>query len=127
MIDEFSSANFFGIKGNVYVTPCAKTILPSITNKSLTQVAWDLGMVVERRDVAVEELATFNEVGQCGTAVVITPVSLIDDKERLAADNVAKSYQYPMECGARSRELYETLTGIQYGEIEDKHGWCTIL
>lgn len=126
-IDEFSSANFFGIKGNVYVTPCAKTILPSITNKSLTQVARDLGMVVERRDVAVEELSTFNEVGQCGTAVVITPVSLIDDKVALGADKVAASYSYPTECGARSLELYNTLTGIQYGEIEDKHGWCTIL
>ena len=84
-------------------------------------------MVVERRDVAVEELSTFNEVGQCGTAVVITPVSLIDDKEALGADKVAASYSYPTECGARSLELYNTLTGIQYGEIEDKHGWCTIL
>ena len=126
-IDEFSSANFFGIKGNKYVTPCAKTVLPSITNKSLRQVAEDLGMEVERRDIPVDELPTFEEVGQCGTAVVITPVKLVEDKETLAAENVTASYAYSQECGPKSRKLYETLTGIQYGEIEDKHGWCTIL
>jgi branched-chain amino acid aminotransferase len=128
MIDEFSSANFFGIKGNTYVTPSAKkTILPSITNKSLEQVAKDLGMETERRDIPVDELSTFEEIGQCGTAVVITPVKLIDDKEALAADSVTKSYSYPDECGPKSRKLYETLTGIQYGEIEDKHNWCTFV
>lgn len=127
MIDEYSSANFFGIKGNKYVTTCAKTVLPSITNKSLRQVAQDLGMEVERRDIPVEELSTFEEVGQCGTAVVITPVNLIDDKESLRANTVLKSYEYPNVCGPKSRKLYDTLTGIQYGEIEDKHGWCTIL
>ena len=126
-IDEFSSANFFGIKGNKYVTPCAKTVLPSITNKSLRQVAEDLGMEVERRDIPVDELPTFEEVGQCGTAVVITPVKLVEDKETLAAENVTASYAYSQECGPKSRKLYETLTGIQYGEIEDKHNWCTIL
>ena len=126
-VDEFSSANFFGIKGNKYVTTCAKTVLPSITNKSLRQVAEDLGMEVERRDIPVEELSTFEEVGQCGTAVVITPVKLIEDKTALAAESVTASYAYSDECGPKSRKLYETLTGIQYGEIEDKHGWCTIL
>ncbi len=126
-IDEFSSANFFGIKDNTYVTPCAKTILPSITNKSLQQVALDLGMKVEKRDVPVEELSTFEEIGQCGTAVVITPVKLVEDKTTLASETVTASYKYPDEVGPQSRKLYETLTGIQYGEIEDKHGWCTVL
>lgn len=126
-IDEFSSANFFGIKGNKYITPDAKTVLPSITNKSLRQVAEDLGMEVERRNIPVEELSTFEEVGQCGTAVVITPVKLIEDKTALAAETVTASYAYNDECGPKSRKLYETLTGIQYGEIEDKHGWCTIV
>ena len=123
-IDEFSSANFFGIKGNKYVTPCSKTVLPSITNKSLEQVAKDLGMETERRNIPVEELSTFEEIGQCGTAVVITPVKSIDDKEALAADSVIKSYQFSEECGPKSRKLYETLTGIQYGEVEDTHNWC---
>jgi branched-chain amino acid aminotransferase len=93
----------------------------------LRQVAEDMGMEVERRDIPVDELPTFEEVGQCGTAVVITPVKLIEDKTALAAENVTASYAYSDECGPKSRKLYETLTGIQYGEIEDKHGWCTIL
>jgi len=54
-------------------------------------------------------------------------VKLVEDKETLAAENVTASYAYSQECGPKSRKLYETLTGIQYGEIEDKHGWCTIL
>ena len=67
-IDEAGPANFFGIKGNTYVTPASDTILPSITNKSLQQLAQDSGMEVERRKVPVEELSEFDEVGACGTA-----------------------------------------------------------
>lgn len=130
-IDEYSSANFFGIKDNTYITPLSKTILPSITNKSLEQVAVDLGMKVERRPIPVEELSTFEEVGQVGTAVVITPVHTIDDKPALESDVVTKSYKYDYSatngCGPLSKRLYDTLTGIQYGEVEDKHGWITFV
>lgn len=122
-IDEFSSSNFFGIKNNTYVTPDSKSVLPSITNKSLEQLAADLGYKVERRRIPVEELATFEEVGECGTAVVITPVGRIDDKPTIDSTE-CKSYNYGNTTGKISRELYNTLTGIQYGEIEDKHNWC---
>ena len=125
-IDEFSSSNFFGIKGNKYITPDSHTVLPSITNKSLIQVAEDLGYEVERRPIPVEELATFDEVGECGTAVVITPISRIDDKPSIAAKEATHVYNYKA-CGPVSRKLYDTLTGIQYGEIEDKYGWGYIL
>lgn len=121
-IDEFSSSNFFGIKNNTYITPDSTTVLPSITNKSLIQVAEDLGYKVERRAIPVEELATFDEVGECGTAVVITPVIRIDDKPAIESDE-CKSYSYSSSYPI-SRKLYDTLTGIQYGEIEDKHNWC---
>ena len=57
------AANFFGIRDNKYITPFSESILPSITNKSLTQLAEDLGMTVERRHIPVEELETFEEVG----------------------------------------------------------------
>ena len=50
-IDECGAANFFGIKNNTYVTPKSSSILPSITNKSLMQLADDLGMTVERRQI----------------------------------------------------------------------------
>ena len=62
-IDEFNSSNFFAIKDNKYITPKSDSILPSITNMSLETVAAHLGMEVERRPVPVEELSTFDEVG----------------------------------------------------------------
>ena len=122
-IDECGAANFFGIKDNTYVTPKSTSILPSITNKSLMQVAEDLGMKVERRPIPEEELATFEEAGACGTAAVISPISRIDDVE------TGKSYVFSKDGkpGQLSKRLYDTLRGTQYGEIEDKHGWTTVV
>ena len=80
-VDECGAANFFGIKDNTYITPESTSILPSITNKSLMQIAEDLGMKVERRPVPEEELASFEEAGACGTAAVISPISRLDDRE----------------------------------------------
>ena len=62
-MDECGAANFFGIKDNTYITPKSTSILPSITNKSLMQVAEDLGMKVERRPIPEDELETFEEAG----------------------------------------------------------------
>lgn len=81
-IDECGAANFFGIKDNTYITPLSTSILPSITNKSLMQLAEDMGMKVERRPVPEEELSTFEEAGACGTAAVISPIQRIDDVEK---------------------------------------------
>lgn len=122
-LDECGAANFFGIKGNKYITPYSESILPSITNKSLTEVAKDLGMEVERRQIPVEELETFDEVGACGTAAVISPISEIDD-----LDN-GKKYIFSPDGkpGEWSEKLYNALRAIQYGEAEDTHGWCEIL
>ena len=63
-IDECGPANFFAIKGNTYVTPKSESILPSITNMSLRQLASDVGLKVEERRIDVEELAEFDEVGE---------------------------------------------------------------
>ena len=120
-MDECGAANFFGIKNNTYVTPKSTSILPSITNKSLMQVAEDLGMKVERRQIAEEELDTFEEAGACGTAAVISPISYIDDLES------GKRYDFGPEPGPVSKKLFDTLRGIQYGTIEDKHGWTTVV
>ncbi|MCT4613299.1 MAG: branched-chain amino acid aminotransferase [Marinifilaceae bacterium] len=120
-IDECGPANFFGIEGNKYVTPKSESILPSITNKSLCQIAEDLGLTVERRPIAVDELANFNEAGACGTAAVISPIRKIVD-----ADNNIE-YTFGEEAGETSLKLYETLRGIQYGTVEDKHNWNTIV
>ncbi|MDI3526017.1 MAG: branched-chain amino acid aminotransferase [Tenuifilum sp.] len=122
-IDEIGAANFFGIKDNTYITPKSTSILGSITNKSIVQLAEDMGLKVERRPVPVEELETFEEVGACGTAAIISPIGEIKDLE------TGKVYTFCKDGkpGPISTKLYETLVGIQYGEIEDKHGWVTII
>lgn len=120
-IDECGAANFFGIKDNTYVTPKSTSILPSITNKSLMQLAEDFGLKVERRQIPEEELSTFEEAGACGTAAVISPISYIDDLE------TGKRYDFGAEPGPVSRKLFEHLRGIQYGIEEDKHGWTLVV
>ena len=104
-----------------YITPESTSILPSITNKSLMQVAEDLGMKVERRPIPEEELETFEEAGACGTAAVISPISYIDDLD------TGKRYSFGDKPGPQSKKLFDTLRGIQYGELEDKHGWTTVV
>lgn len=128
-IDEFGSSNFLAIKGDTYVTPLSDSVLPSITNKSLQQVALDLGMKVEKRPVPVEELAEFDEVNACGTAVVITPICSIDDKPALESSMVTRTYKFgdPDKCGEVSKKLYAMIRGIQDGVEEDIHDWCLFL
>ncbi len=122
-IDECGAANFFGIKDNTYVTPKSTSILPSITNKSLMQLAEDMGMKVERRQIPEEELTTFEEAGACGTAAVISPISKIDDPE------TGKSYVFSKDGkpGPVSTALYNKLRDIQYGIEPDPHGWTTVI
>ncbi len=120
-IDEAGPANFFGIKDGKYITPQSRTILPSITNMSLEMIAKDLGLTVERRTVPLEELGTFDEAGACGTAAIISPFKKIVDRE------TKKEYVYGDVAGPYSTKLYTTLRGIQEGEVEDVHGWTTVL
>ena len=122
-IDECGAANFFGIKNNTYITPKSTSILPSITNKSLMQLAEDLGLKVERRDIPEEELETFEEAGACGTAAVISPIQRIDDPEK------GKSYVFSKDGkpGPVSTMLYNKLRGVQYGIEPDVHGWTKVL
>ena len=122
-IDEFNSSNFFAIRGNSYITPKSPSILPSITNMSLETVAAHLGMEVERRPVPVEELATFEEVGECGTAVVITPVHKLVDKPFLESEEETVYTYGDGMCGPKSLRLYNFITQLQRGEIEDIFGW----
>jgi len=119
--DEFSASNFFAItKNGVYVTPSSNSILPSITNKSLIQVAVDIGIKVEKRPVAFSEIDNFSEVGACGTAVVIAPINQIHrgDKVYTFASDAANSVL---------SKLYKELTDLQYGRVKDKYGWMRII
>ena len=122
-IDECGAANFIGIKDNTYVTPLSTSILPSITNRSLQQIAKDMGMNVEVRPILEEELSTFEEAGACGTAAVISPIERIDDLE------TGKSYVFAKDGkpGPVCTKLYEHLRAIQYGDEVDRYGWVTVL
>ncbi len=118
-VEEFSTSNFLGItKDGTYVTPDSRSVLPSITNLSLMQCAEDLGWKVERRPIPYTEIKEFAEVAACGTAVVVTPVWEITrgDDVIVISDKDA--------VGEHLQKLYETVQGIQYGVIEDVHGWC---
>ena len=120
-IDECGPANFFAIKGNSYITPKSESILPTITNMSLRQLASDMGMKVEERRIPVEELPEFDEVGACGTAAVISPIKRVYDADK------GIEYFYQTEPGKVSVKLYEKLRGIQYGLEPDPYNWTTII
>ena len=122
-IDECGAANFFGIKNNTYITPESTSVLPSITNKSLQQIAKDLGLKVECRPIPEEELSTFEEAGACGTAAVISPIEHIDDYERNISYVISKDGKPGPVC----TKLYNKLRAIQLGEEEDIHGWNTVI
>ena len=119
-VEETGGANFlFVTKDGKVVTPKSDSILPSITRRSLLIVAKEyLGLEVEEREVPFEEVKEFAECGLCGTAAVISPVGKIVDH--------GNEICFPSgmtEMGPVTKKLYDTLTGIQMGRIEDKFGW----
>ena len=122
-VDECGPANFFGIKDNKYITPKSTSILPSITNKSLMQLAEDMGMTVERRQIPEDELATFEEAAECGTAAVVTPIERIDYID----ENKSYVFSKDGKPGPVCEKLYHQLRAIQYGDVPDQYGWVTIL
>jgi branched-chain amino acid aminotransferase len=120
-IEECGAANFFGIKDNTYVTPKSRSILPSITNLSLRQLAEDMGLKVEQRPISVDELGSFEECAACGTAAVISPIGYIYDKE------TGKEWHYDNAPGERCMKMYNKLRDIQYGRCEDPYGWTVVV
>lgn len=120
LIEETGGSNiFFVTKDEKIVIPASRSILPSITRRSVAYVAENiLGYEVEQRPVEFAEVPTFAECGLCGTAAVISPVGRINDhgKDILLPSGMD-------EPGRITNELYRTLTGIQYGTIEAPKGW----
>ena len=119
-VEETGGANFIFItKDGKFVTPKSDSILPSITRRSLMVVAEKyLGMKVEQREVTLAEVPEFAECGLCGTAAVISPVGKIVDH--------GKEIAFPSgmeKMGPWTQKLYDTLTGIQMGQIEGPEGW----
>lgn len=120
-IEEVGSANFFGItKDDKFVTPISPSILPSITKYSLLYLAQErLGMDAIEGDVPLAELDVFKEAGACGTAAVISPIGGIQHGEEFHV------FYSETEVGPVTKQLYDELTGIQFGQIEAPEGWIT--
>ncbi|RMG10081.1 MAG: branched-chain amino acid aminotransferase [Planctomycetota bacterium] len=115
-LDEAGSANVYGVAGGTLLTPRSPSILPSITLASLLVLAEEeLGLRVERRRVAIDEVADFEEMGCTGTAAVITPVASVRHGEQ--------EWRLPHAPGPRTEELYRLLVGTQTGALPDPRGW----
>mmetsp|Transcript_29806 Transcript_29806/g.91461 ORF Transcript_29806/g.91461 Transcript_29806/m.91461 type:complete len:285 (+) Transcript_29806:190-1044(+) len=113
-VEEFSVSNLLGISSSgAYVTPKTSSILPSITNRMLMDIARDKGMVVEERPLPWEELKTFKEVGACGTATVVAPIQSITDG----------TTRHEFGGFEQLNILRDSLQAVQHGEAEDKWGW----
>jgi branched-chain amino acid aminotransferase len=122
-LEEAGSANVFGIlpaKGGGkprMVVPVSPSILPSVTMKSVVTIAQEeLGLEVELRRVAIDEVAQLAEMGCTGTAAVITPVAVVHHEGR----DLPIGEKAP---GPITLDLYERLTGIQRGKRPDTRGW----
>eukprot|EP00037_Helgoeca_nana_P032125 m.412349 g.412349 ORF g.412349 m.412349 type:complete len:373 (-) comp28834_c0_seq1:205-1323(-) len=113
-IEEFSVANFAAITDSgAYVTPKSTSVLPSITNTTLMQLARDSGLEVEQRPVAVSELDTLKEVAAIGTAVVVNPIGSITMGDKTV------EFDYPATLVALKNELVK----IQTGDRPDPRNW----
>ncbi|MBP5401545.1 MAG: branched-chain amino acid aminotransferase [Treponema sp.] len=119
-IEETGGANIlFVTKDNKIVTPKSDSILPSITRRSLVDVAKKyLGIEVEERKIHKDELSDFTECGLCGTAAVISPIGkIVDHGKEICLPSGMDDF------GPVLKKVYDTLTGIQMGEIEAPEGW----
>ena len=122
-IEEVGTMNVFFHIGDELITPhLSGTILAGMTRASVIQLARDWGMKVSERRLSMDEVIAASEKGTLkeafgtGTAAVISPIGLIHHKGKNISVNKGK-------VGELSLKLYDAITGIQYGEKPDKHGW----
>ena len=126
-IEEVGAMNIFFKINGVVVTPMLNgSILPGITRNSVIEICKDWGLPVEERKVSVDELIEAQKTGkleECwgtGTAAVISPVGKLRYKDDVMIINGGG-------IGELSQKLYDTVTGIQLGKLEDKFGWVKVL
>ncbi len=122
-IEEVGAMNvMFKINGEVITPALSGSILPGITRKSCIEVLKSEGYKVSERLLSIDELAaaledgTLEEAWGCGTAAVVSPIGELSYKGKKFIINEGK-------IGEVTQHLYDTLTGIQWGKIEDKFNW----
>ena len=126
-VEEVGSMNImFKINGELYTPPLRGSVLPGITRDSTIRLAKDRGMTVHEEPIAIDELykasldGSLEEVFGTGTAAVISSVGELTWKDKKIVVNGGK-------MGQLTQELYDELTGIQYGKRPDKFGWTVQL
>ncbi|MBO5889642.1 MAG: branched-chain amino acid aminotransferase [Clostridia bacterium] len=126
-IEEVGAMNvMFKINGEIVTPMLAGSILPGITRKSIIELLKSEGYKVSERLISVDELekaleeGTLEEAWGCGTAAVVSPIGELCYKDKKFVINGGK-------IGETTQHLYDTLTGIQWGKIEDKFGWTMLL
>ena len=124
-IEEVGAMNvMFKIAGEVVTPALSGSILPGVTRKSCIEVLKSKGYKVSERLISIDELdeamknGTLEEAWGCGTAAVISPIGKLEYKDNIYSVNNG-------EIGEVTQMLYDTLTGIQWGRIEDTYGWIT--
>ena len=122
-IEEVGSMNMFFAYGNKIITAALNgSILSGITRNSILTLATALGYEVEERPIDIHELMADIRNGQVteafgsGTAAVVTPVGTLCFKDEIVQLSGGR-------VGKLTRELYDTLTGIQTGKRKDDFGW----
>lgn len=122
-VEEVGTMNvMFKINGKIVTAPCDGTVLPGVTRDSIIALLNSWGYVVEERHLAIEELMEAGRTGELeeafgtGTAAVISPIGELNYKGNITTINQFKT-------GELTQKLYDTLTGIQWGDIEDNFGW----
>jgi len=122
-IEEIGTSNaFFMIGGEVFTSPLTGTILPGITRDSVIRILKDRGVTVREERFTIDEVfaaadkGELDEVFATGTAAVISPVGEMLWKDR-------KMTVSGGEIGPLAQSLYDTITGIQYGQLPDTYGW----
>ncbi len=122
-IEEVGAMNvMFKINGEIVTPMLSGSILPGITRKSCLEVLRNEGYKVSERLLSIDELSavmengTLEEAWGCGTAAVVSPIGELCYKEKKYTVNNG-------EIGEVTQHLYDTLTGIQWGKIEDTFGW----
>ena len=126
-IEEVGTSNiFFKIEGKFVTPKLGGTILPGITRKSVIELLKSWGEVVEERDITIDELVETYKAGKVeevfgtGTAAVISPIGGLDYQNETMVFNGGV-------IGEVTQKIYDTLFGIQTGEVEDSFGWIVKL
>ena len=126
-IEEVGAMNVMFKIGDEIVTPALTgSILPGITRKSCIEVLQNAGYTVHERLLSIEELeqamaqGTLLEAWGCGTAAVVSPIGELNYKGKHFTVNNG-------EIGSITQMLYDTLTGIQWGKLEDPYHWTYLI